>query len=181
MSSLLLFHGSLATYRPGEVVGPFEQTLFSERQKTVTYESRIEELLASHRIAECVSRQNACFACERPEHCASYLQSEQRRRKLEGSRHYFSVSMECSTRHPMVLTGFIGKHLDGPPDVLLKIAAEYWHPTGAWRFWEHMGQTMTISEEIPEPEDTQVTCGIEDFAGDVRRAKKRWPVPKTPT
>jgi len=41
--------------------------------------------------------------------------------------------------------------------ILAEIAAEYWRqPQGKWKYFEYVGLTMTILEELPAPGASQL-------------------------
>jgi hypothetical protein len=63
----------------------------------------------------------------------------------------------------------------GCANIIQEIVEEYWHPAIEWRFYEQLGQTMTIVEELPLPDAQMLAGAAHRYNTDRELAVQRWP------
>ena len=61
--------------------------------------------------------------------------------------HCYEIEMDAKGGFPMVLTGRMIAHRNNA-EILRAIAEEYWRPTRDWKYYEYIGNEMTIISEV---------------------------------
>ena len=160
-----LYHASVTLYAAGA-------TLRGEARNVPEANGWIEEEFERHRAGRSASRLDALFAGVDAADCVRFLRAQ--RRYDNTPIHVYRVEMAVSGRHPMALVDAVRRNRDCP-DALREIIEEYWQPTREWRFWEHLGQVMTVVEELELPNAAMLAGAAHRYDLDRRRAAQLWP------
>ncbi len=68
-------------------------------------------------------------------------------REPDVTDHCYEIEMDAIGGFPMVLTGRMIAHRNNA-EILRAIAEEYWRPTKDWKYYEYIGNEMTIISEV---------------------------------
>ena len=135
--------------------------------------SQVEDILEQIRGNRSVSRLNAFFASKEESDCAVYLKNP----GYTGSLFIYKVRLPVAFSHPMALVDRIKKHL-GNDGFLKQIAEEYWYPSKDWKYFEFLGDSMEIIEQVAVPNNNMLSGAKVRYGSDRDLAQKIWPEPK---
>jgi len=142
----------------------------------------MEESFEQHRQPNEYSRLTGYFASATLADSAVYSQSQNidlvtGKPKTDDPIRYYKVFMPQATRCVMKLCEHGMQH-HANAAVLAEIAAEYWRqPHGNWMYFEYVGPTMTIIEQVDPPEIIEVSASHNAYTSDHIAARQRWPLP----
>jgi hypothetical protein len=77
---------------------------------------------------------------------------------------------------PMALVARAERALETKDGALEAIASAYWTPDSGWEFWEYLGDSMEVLENMPAPtDDVEKGASRWHYQVDFQRARKLWP------
>lgn len=132
----------------------------------------VEEEFERRRRGRSLSRLTALFAGADAADCVQFLRAQRDYDNVPV--HLYRVDMPVSGHHPMALVDAVRRKA-GHTNIIDKIVEEYWQPTLKWRFWEYLGQTMTVVEELPLPDTIMMAGAFHRYITDRDLAVRRWP------
>lgn len=160
-----LYHASTSVYAAGV-------TLCGRARVVPDANVWIEEEFERSRGGGSSSRLDALFAGANGADCVKFLVAQQG--YDNEPVHLYRVEMPASVRHPMALIDAARRNW-GRPDALRDIVEEYWQPTRIWRFWEYLGQSMTVVEELDLPSTVMLAGASHRYNLDHDLAAQFWP------
>lgn len=82
----------------------------------------------------------------------------------------YRVRMASVHRGPMAIIRGVEKQLAkvGPIDSLV---TAYWQPDDGWHFWEHLGESFEILEEVPVAQEVEMWGARDQYFRDAERAR----------
>jgi len=159
-----LYHASLSVYAVG-------LTLCGRARVVHDANVWIEEEFERSRAGRSSSRLDALFAGADGADCVKFLMVQ--RGYDNEPIHLYRVGMPAAARHPMALIDAAGRNR-GRPEALREIVEEYWQPTRGWRFWEYLGQTMTVVEKLEIPSAVMLAGASNRYGLDRELAVRLW-------
>lgn len=138
-----LFHITERKYQIGETISindyEGDMCFYHERH---TDHQWINDYLDAYRPEEFPLRRKCIYAFDRSGHCFYFLAHEP-----SVTDHCYEIEMDAKGGFPMVLTGRMIAHRNNA-EILRAIAEEYWRPTRDWKYYEYIGNEMTIISEV---------------------------------
>ncbi len=138
-----LFHITDRNYQIGETVSinDFDGNMCFYHERHMDHQW-INDYLDTYRPEEFPLRRKCIYAFDKPGHCFFFLD-----REPDVTDHCYEIEMDAIGGFPMVLTGRMIAHRNNA-EILRAIAEEYWRPTKDWKYYEYIGNEMTIISEV---------------------------------
>lgn len=135
---MLLYHSTLNSYAPGELVLASSPTTF--------YLDAVAEI-ERIRPSNLPSRLCCVFATNDLEFCYYFAL----RQKWDPSQiKIYEVEMDAYHKAPIAIVHPLQRRIEKGSSTG-KLANEYWHPTEPWKFWEFFGPAMTVRGQVSAP------------------------------
>lgn len=138
-----LFHITERNYQIGETISINDYVgdtcFYHERHIAHQW---INDYLDARRPVGFPLRRKCIYAFDKPGYCFFFLA-----REPSITDHCYEIEMDAKGGFPMVLTGRMIAHRNNA-EILRAIAEEYWRPTKDWKYYEYIGNEMTIISEV---------------------------------
>lgn len=143
----------------------------------------MELAFEQHRLPHEQSRTTASFTCEHLAESVLFMRAQQfdpytAVRVDTKQLHFYEAEMPNPTRCVMPLCAR-GTYRYADRAALAEIAAEYCRqPSYEWEYFEYLGATMTIIQEVQPPPEMEVGVAKMSHQNDTDQSLAIWPYPK---
>jgi hypothetical protein len=151
-----LYHATLRSYSPGDVVHATESNQFYIQAVAALEQSKPSGF---------PSRTICLFATDNLEFCYLFALKQQ---WAQDQISIYEVEIENYRNAPMAIVHALQRRIERGQDGK-DLIREYWNPENSWHFMEYFGHKMTISRQVDTPSINQLALTMK-YQSDADRA-----------